>query len=76
MLAALANELAEQPRPKLLSTLAAAQAASGEFELAAQTMQRALELAEGGPAERLLPEYRRRLAMYRRGVAFVDEAAR
>ena len=75
VLATLANELTGQPRPKLLSTLAAAQAASGQFEQAAATMERALALARGGRAERYIPEFRERLALYRRGLASIEGAA-
>ena len=72
VLATLANQLAGQQVPELLDTLAAAQAANGDFEQAAQTLERALALAAGGSAARYLPEFRQRLALYRRGEAYID----
>jgi tetratricopeptide (TPR) repeat protein len=71
----LANELTGRERPKLLATLAAAQAASGEFEEAAQTMERAVELAEGTSAARYIPEFRERLALYQRAMVSTGVAA-
>jgi tetratricopeptide (TPR) repeat protein len=75
VLATLANELTGGERPMLLSTLAAAEAASGEFEQAAQTMERAVALADEGSAARYIPEFRERLALYRRGQASIGDAA-
>jgi len=73
VLATLANELTGHERPMLLSTLAAAQAASGEFEQAAATLERALASADGTSAARYMPEFRERLALYRRGMASGDD---
>jgi len=75
MLAALANELTGHERPMLLATLAAAQAASGEFDRAVQTMERALALADDSSAARHTPKYRERLALYRRGRVSSGDAA-
>ena len=58
--------------PELLDTLAAAQAANGDFDQAAKTLERALALAPGGSAARYIGEFRERLALYRSGKAFVD----
>ncbi len=73
-LAALADQLTGHRVPELLDTLAAAQAANGEFEQAAQTLDRALALAAGGSAAQYIPEFRQRRALYRRGKAFIDES--
>ncbi|GMQ96174.1 MAG: hypothetical protein BMS9Abin14_689 [Gammaproteobacteria bacterium] len=73
VLATLANQLTGHQVPELLDTLAAAQAANGDFEQAAQTLERALALAAGGSAARYLPEFRERLALYRRGEAYIDD---
>ncbi|MCK5363174.1 MAG: hypothetical protein KAR22_09410, partial [Gammaproteobacteria bacterium] len=58
--------------PELLDTLAAAQAANGDFEQAAQTLERALALAAGGSAAQYIPEFRERHALYQRGIAYID----
>ena len=75
LLSTLANQLTGHERPMLLATLAGAQAASGEFDRAAQTMERAVALAEGGSAARYLPQLREQWARYRRGKAWIDDAA-
>jgi tetratricopeptide (TPR) repeat protein len=72
-LATLANELTQQRVPELLDTLAAAQAATGAFSQATETLQRALALASGSSAARYIPEFRERLALYRAGTAFIDD---
>ena len=72
-LATLADQLTGHQVPELLDTLAAAQAATGDFEQAAQTLERALALAAGGSAAQYIPEFRQRRALYRQGKAFVDE---
>jgi tetratricopeptide (TPR) repeat protein len=72
-LATLADQLTGHQVPELLDTLAAAQAANGEFEQAAQTLDRALALAAGGSAVQYIPEFRQRRALYRQGKAFIDE---
>jgi tetratricopeptide (TPR) repeat protein/mono/diheme cytochrome c family protein len=75
VLSTLANELTGHERPRLLATLAAAQAANGEFDRAVQTLERALALADDTSAARYIPEFRERLALYRRGMASGDDAA-
>ena len=72
VLAALADELSGHAIPELLDTLAAAEAANGEFEQAAKTLERALSLAAGGSAAGYTAEFRQRLALYRSGKAYVD----
>ena len=71
-LATLADQLTEHQVPELLDTLAAAQAANGDFEQAAQTLERALALAAGGSAAQYIPEFRERHALYQRGIAYID----
>jgi len=73
LLATLANDLTGNGIPELLDTLAAAQAADGDFEGAAATLERAVGLAEGTAAARYLPEFRERLALYRSGRAYVEK---
>ena len=74
-LATLADQLTGHQVPELLDTLAAAQAANGEFEQAAQTLDRALMLAAGGSAAQYIPQFRQRRDLYRRGTAYVDEGS-
>jgi tetratricopeptide (TPR) repeat protein len=64
-LARRAAELAPAPHPGILDTLAAAFAASGQFELAIQTAQQAIELARAArdPAAAAIQQ---RLDAYRR----------
>jgi tetratricopeptide (TPR) repeat protein len=73
VLANLADQLTEHQIPELLDTLAAAQAANGDFEQAAQTLEHALTLADGGSAARYMPDFRARLALYRSGKPYVDK---
>lgn len=72
-LAMLANEAIGARVPELLDTLAAAQAAVGDFAQAARTLEQAMALAAGGDAARYMPEFRERLALYRGGRAFIDD---
>ena len=72
VLATLADQLTGHEVAELLDTLAAAQAANGDFGQAAKTLERALALAPGGSAARYIGEFRERLALYRSGKAFVD----
>lgn len=73
-LATLAAGLSEYRVPELLDTLAAAQAATGAFPDAVETLQRALALAPGSSAAGYIPEFRERLALYRAGKEFIEEA--
>jgi tetratricopeptide (TPR) repeat protein len=72
VLATLADELGGHEVAELLDTLAAAQAANGDFGQAVKTLERALALAPGGSAAEYIGEFRERLALYRSGKAFVD----
>ena len=72
VLATLAVELTGHEVPELLDTLAAAQAANGDFEQAAETLERALTLAPGSSAAEYIAQFRQRLALYRSGKAYVD----
>lgn len=67
------NAVAGGAEPALLETLAAAQAETGDFEAAARTVEKALEIV-GGPRndspnrEQLLDLLNRRLEQYRQGI--------
>lgn len=65
-LAEQACRLAEPPGPALLDTRAAAYAATGGFGKAVADMRRAIRLAENQKMTDPLPDYRARLALYRR----------
>lgn len=58
--------------PELLDTLAAAQAAGGEFEAAIRTATEALRLATTGEDDELSEEIQARLRRYRTGRAYVE----
>jgi tetratricopeptide (TPR) repeat protein len=61
--------------PAVLDTLAAAYAAAGRFDAARRTAEAAIRLARDRGADDLSGEIERRLALYRRGRPFIDEAA-
>jgi Tfp pilus assembly protein PilF len=63
----------QQPQP--LDTLAAAQAAAGRFDLAVETAQRALSLAEARGPKDYAERVARRLALYRAHQPFVTSLA-
>lgn len=56
----------EPDNPPILGTLAAAEAAAGDFAAAASTLARAMDLARRQNALALLPQMEERLAAYRR----------
>ena len=68
-------ELTGFRQPVILDTLAAAYAASGDFDRAVATAQKATALAAAGHSERLAGEIGRRLELYREKTPF-REAAR
>jgi len=72
VLATLADQLTGHEVAELLDTLAAAQAANGDFPEAVKTLERALALAPGSSAAEYMGEFRERLALYRGGEAYVD----
>lgn len=72
LLAARAVELTNRRDPKVLDTLAAAQAAAGQYALAAGTAQEALALIPDGRDAVFAAQVRDRLQRYRRGVAYVE----
>ncbi|HOW97265.1 MAG TPA: tetratricopeptide repeat protein [Kiritimatiellia bacterium] len=72
-LAAEACRLIGRDHPPFLDTQAAALAAAGRFEEAAQTARRALELGAGSPEE-FQREVQERLALYQAGRAYVEPA--
>jgi tetratricopeptide (TPR) repeat protein len=61
-----------QPTPQLLDTLAAAEAASGDFESAQHTADRALERARQAGLESLTALIQARAALYADGKVFVE----
>lgn len=58
-------ELAPVPHPGILDTLAAAEAAAGNFEQAQRTAQQAIDLARQGGAEEFARKLEEHLAAYR-----------
>ena len=74
-LAARAVELTHHRDPAALDTQAAAEAAAGRFDRAAETAREALELASRAEAVSLAREIGGRLALYERGRAYTDSAA-
>ena len=66
-LAQRASELTGHRDPAILSTLAASQAAAGDFEAAGKTAARALELARAVGAERLVERLPHQMALYAQG---------
>ena len=63
-------------QPTILDTLAAAYAASGDFETAVKAAEKALALAENAGAQELAAEIRERLRLYRQGQPFLAEERR
>ena len=63
-------------QPTILDTLAAAYAASGDFETAVKAAEKALALAENVGAQELAAEIRERLRLYRQGQPFLAEERR
>ena len=61
--------------PNLLDTMAAAQAAAGDFGAAAETERHAIALASGSAADSLAAPMRERLKLYQRGVAYTESVA-
>ena len=62
-----------QPSPNDLDTLAAAQAATGDFSGAVETMERALALADQQSSASNLDDFRRRLALYQARTPYVAQ---
>lgn len=71
-----ACELTEFEKPEVLDTLAAAYAASGNFDRATETAARAIELADSGDRDDLAGRIRNRLRLYRNGRPYLDPALR
>ncbi|MHC4206633.1 MAG: tetratricopeptide repeat protein, partial [Planctomycetota bacterium] len=63
-LALKACELCDYSQPAALDTLAIAYAASGEFDLAVETVQKAIVLADGRVDEQIVQDMRKRLGLY------------
>ena len=60
-------EMTKRQDPQALDTLAAAQAASGQYEQAIQTAQAAIKLANSQDNKRLADAISRRLQFYQQG---------
>jgi protein O-mannosyl-transferase len=73
-LAKLANQMTSYQQPETLDTLAAAYAAAGNFPEAISTAERGVELARAGGRSDLAREIQARLALYRQGRPYRDEA--
>jgi tetratricopeptide (TPR) repeat protein len=73
-LAESANELTGRNQPNVLGTLAAAYAEAGRFNEACATAERALALADKAGLQRLAEQTAARLALYRQGQSFRQDA--
>jgi tetratricopeptide (TPR) repeat protein len=73
-LAKLANQMTSYQQPEPLDALAAAYAETGNFPEAISTAERAVELARAGGRTDLAGEIQERLALYRQGRPYRDEA--
>ncbi len=71
-LAKRACELINYKRPDFLDTLAAAYAAGGRFDIAVETAQEAIELAQSENQRQLITEIQKHLEHYKRGQAYFD----
>jgi tetratricopeptide (TPR) repeat protein len=65
-------ELTKYGNPSLLDTLAAAYAADGRFQLAVQTAEKALALAQASAAKQLSEEIQNHLRLYKAGQAYIE----
>ena len=63
-LALQACKLGNYNQPASLDTLAIAYAASGNFDLAVETVQKAIKLADGRVNEQIIQEMKKRLNLY------------
>jgi tetratricopeptide (TPR) repeat protein len=73
-LAKLANQMTHYQQPEPLDVLAAAYAEAGNFSEAISTAQQAAELARASGRTDLAREIQQRLALYRQGRPYRDEA--
>jgi tetratricopeptide (TPR) repeat protein len=69
-----AVELSGNRDPNMLDTQAAAQAAAGQFDQAAQTARRAIEVAVQSRADSLVPAIRARMRLYEQRTAYTEKA--
>jgi tetratricopeptide (TPR) repeat protein len=67
VLAERASELTKQQNPTILNTLAAAYAASGQFDRAITTVQKAIELADSAGNNELSNRLGKQLELYKQG---------
>jgi tetratricopeptide (TPR) repeat protein len=73
-LARRACELTGHGKPEFLDTLAAAFAATGRFDEAEKTAEKAEKLAEAAGSEALAREIRSHLEMFRKGRSYIEKA--
>jgi len=73
-LARRACELAEYKTPETLDTLAVAYAASGTFDKAIKSAEKAVDLAKSENREDLIKEFQSRIGLYRAGRIYLDPA--
>jgi spermidine synthase len=67
VLAERASELTKQQNPAILNTLAAVYAASGQFDRAITTVQKAIELADSAGNNELSSRLGKQLELYKQG---------
>jgi tetratricopeptide (TPR) repeat protein len=66
-----ACELTNYKKPELLDTLAVSYAATGDFDRAVETAQKALELCQSGEQQTLKEEIKNRLVLYKAGKPYI-----
>ena len=71
-LAKRACELTQSQNPVMLDTLAAAYAATGRFDEAVETAEKALKLAQEANQQQLTERIEKRLELYKAGKAYGD----
>ncbi len=71
-LAEKANKITDYKQPDFLDTLAAAYAADNQFDLAVQTAQKAIELAQARGNNKLAETIKSRLNLYKMRQPFID----
>ena len=73
-LAERACKITNYEKPEVLDTLAAAYAATGRFDQAIETAEKALESAQSSGQIELLNQIRKRLQLYKTGVPYVESS--
>ncbi|HMB95487.1 MAG TPA: hypothetical protein VKK61_05560, partial [Tepidisphaeraceae bacterium] len=70
-----AVELNASKNPSYLSTLAAAYAENGQYDLAATTQEQAIQIAQAAGKSSLAENWKERLALYRSGHAYHETSS-